>query len=245
MDRRIQAATKAFGALQKKAVVPAWHQISHKNQSVQHGCSTINAVYYTECMILYRRHIKKLTWIQTRHLRQLLGVKWEDRVPDVEILERANTISVVALITASQLRWASHLRRMPETCRPKAVFYGELANGKRKWGGQKLHYKDVLKRHMKNWSIDDTWEETALDRTRGRATVRISKTSTEQRRRNTYEARHNTRHKRPTMAPFQCSSCKRYCRTKAGLVAHGRACLTWVTICHSHHRSSMDCLIII
>ena len=116
-----------------------------------------------------------------RHLRQLLGVKWEDRVPDVEILERANTISVEALITASQLRWAGHLRRMPETRLLKAIFYGELANGKRKRGGQKLHYKDVLKRHMKNCGIDDdTWEETALDRTRWRATVRISKTSTEQ-----------------------------------------------------------------
>ena len=62
-----------------------------------------------------------------RHLRQLLGVKWEDRVPDVEILERANTISVEAVITASQLRWASHLRRMPETRLPKAVFFWRAA----------------------------------------------------------------------------------------------------------------------
>ena len=117
---------------------------------VQHSCSTIYAVYSTECMILYRRHIKKLTRIQMPHLRQLLGVKWEDRVPDVEILERANTISVEALITALHLRWAGHLRRMPETRLPKAIFYGELANRKRKRGGQKVRYKDVLKRHMKN-----------------------------------------------------------------------------------------------
>ena len=133
-------------------------------------------LYSRECMILYRRHIKKLTGMEMRHLRQLLGVKWEDRVPDVEILERANTISIEALITASQLRWAGHLRRMPETRLPKTIVYGELANGKWKRGGQKLRCKDVLKRHMKNCGTDDdTWEEIALDRTRWPATVRTSK----------------------------------------------------------------------
>ena len=107
-----------------------------------------------------------------RHLRQLLGAKWEDRVSDVEILERANTSSFEALITASQLRWVGRLRRMPEAHLPKAIFYGELANGNRKRGGQELSYKDVQKRHIKNCGIDgDTWEETALDRTRWRATV--------------------------------------------------------------------------
>ena len=40
-----------------------------------------------------------------------------------------------------------------------------LAVGKRKQGGQKLRYKDVIKRHMKNTTIDDdTWEEKAANR---------------------------------------------------------------------------------
>ena len=42
---------------------------------------------------------------------------------------------------------------------PKQVFYSELLHRKRKRGGQKLHLKDVLKRHMKCAEIDtDTWE---------------------------------------------------------------------------------------
>ena len=157
----------------KKAAVPAWHQISHKKskcttQLFYHLCCTPENAW--SCT---RRHIKKLTRMEMRHLRQLLGVKWEDRVPDVEILERANTISIEALITASQLRWAGHLRRMPETRLPKTIVYGELANRKWKRGGQKLRCKDVLKRHIKNCGTDDdTWEEIALDRTRWRATVR-------------------------------------------------------------------------
>lgn len=47
---------------------------------------------------------------------------------------------------------------------PKAIFYGKLCIGKRKEDGQKLRYKDVLKRHMKNTVMDiNTWEKDALD----------------------------------------------------------------------------------
>ena len=47
----------------------------------------------------------------------------------------------------------------------KAVFYSELTSGKRKRGGQKLRYKDVLKRHLKAADMDvDTWESDAKNR---------------------------------------------------------------------------------
>ena len=118
--------------------------------------------YSTECMTLYRTHIKKLTRTQLRHLRQILGIHWQDRVPDVEVQRRASTPRVEALITASQLRWAGHVRRMSDSRLPKAVLYGELTEEKRKQGGQKLRFKDVIKRHMKNTEIcPDTWEEDA------------------------------------------------------------------------------------
>ena len=31
---------------------------------------------------------------------------------------------------------------------PKKILYGELAEGKRRQGGQKLRYKDVAKQHL-------------------------------------------------------------------------------------------------
>ena len=37
---------------------------------------------------------------------------------------------------------------------PKAVFYGELAKGKRLHGGQRLKYNNVVKRHLKAAHID-------------------------------------------------------------------------------------------
>ncbi|XP_068717208.1 uncharacterized protein [Montipora capricornis] len=116
-------------------------------------------------MTLYQRHTKRLTRFQIRHLRQIQGIRWQDRVPDVEVLTRAETPSVQALITASQLRWAGHVRRMPDSRLPKAVLYGELSEGKRKQGGQKLRVKEVPKRHMKSANVkSETWEQDALDR---------------------------------------------------------------------------------
>ena len=50
---------------------------------------------------------------------------------------------------------------MPDERVPKVVFYGELISGKRKHGGQKLYFKDVLKRHLTTADIDEqTWERS-------------------------------------------------------------------------------------
>ena len=52
-------------------------------------------------------------------------------------------------VLKAQLRWAGHVQRMASNRFSKAVFYLELRQGKRSHGGQKLRFKDVLKRHMK------------------------------------------------------------------------------------------------
>ena len=72
---------------------------------------------------------------------------------------------VEVMLVKSQLRWAGHVVRMPDDRLPKAVFYVELTSGKRKRGGQKLRYKDVLKRHLKATDMDvDTWVGEAKNR---------------------------------------------------------------------------------
>ena len=47
-----------------------------------------------------------LTRLQLRHLRSILNIKWQDHIPVLEVLRCAHTVSVEALITVSQLRWA-------------------------------------------------------------------------------------------------------------------------------------------
>ena len=100
-----------------------------------------------------------------RCLRSILHVKQEDRLPDTEVLERANAESVFSLLKRAQLRWAGHVYRMEDIRIPKQLFYGELADGSRKRGRPKLRYKDTLKASLKDCHIDpDTWEETASNR---------------------------------------------------------------------------------
>nr|VZI46931.1 unnamed protein product [Spirometra erinaceieuropaei] len=47
---------------------------------------------------------------------------------------------------------------------PKRLFYGEVATGLRRQGGQIRRYKDTLKSSLKRLKIKPTnWEELALD----------------------------------------------------------------------------------
>ena len=123
-------------------MVTAWYFSLHK---VQGNCASYSAETYT----LYCCHFRKLSKVHLRHLRQILWISWKDHIPNVKVLRRANMSSIEATLTASQLRWTGHIIRMNDSRLPKAVSYGELAKGKRLRGGQRLRYKDVVKRHLK------------------------------------------------------------------------------------------------
>lgn len=134
VERRVQSATKAYGALQKR--LWSCHHIITKTKMKVYSVAVVPCLLYSiECITLYRRHIKALTRLQLHHLLYILNIKWQDHIPDVEVLRRAHTVSVEALITVSQLRWAGHVRRMANSRLPKAVFYSELRQGKRSHGG--------------------------------------------------------------------------------------------------------------
>nr|VZI15918.1 unnamed protein product [Spirometra erinaceieuropaei] len=48
-----------------------------------------------------------------------------------------------------QLRWSGHLVRMDDERLPKRLFYGDVATGSRRQGGQIRRYKDTLKSSLK------------------------------------------------------------------------------------------------
>ena len=51
------------------------------------------------------------------------------RIPNVDVLRRANMSSIEATLMACLLRWTGHVTRMNDSILPKAVLYGELAKG--------------------------------------------------------------------------------------------------------------------
>ena len=121
---------------------------------------------------------------------------------------------------------------MPEHRIPQQILYGELCEGERNRGRQKLRYKDTLKQNLKKGNIDpDTWEEQAKDRPQWRAAVYGSKSAVEEMRLAQYQRTHERRHSQPAMTSFQCFNCMRICRSNDGLAAHRRACSVTNTAC--------------
>ena len=103
-----------------------------------------------------------------------MHITWQDKIPNTEVLQRAEMPSVGELFMKSQLRWTGHVVRMPDDRIPKKIFYGELSEGKRSRGGQRKRYKDSLKATLKQCQIDtESWEEMAEDRTLWRRTIHI------------------------------------------------------------------------
>ena len=80
--------------------------------------------------------------------------------------------SVHTLLKLAQLRWISHVTRIPDERLPKKNFYGELQVGKRSHGGQKKRYKDTIKASLKDFSIPtESWEQIAQDRSKWRGLI--------------------------------------------------------------------------
>ena len=183
-------------------------------------------LYSAETYTLYRRHIRKLSQVHLRHLRQILRISWKDHISNIDVLRLANMSSIEAILTASQLRWTGHVTRMSSDRLPKAVFYGELSSGKRLRGGQRLRYKDVLKRHLKTTHIPvNTWEPIAYDRQKWRRAIHQGKIHIEEKLTQKYQHEHNRRHGllRASLPTVFCDDCGRSFVAQIGLTSHRRA----------------------
>jgi len=92
-----------------------------------------------------------LAWLYTKYYNY--GEKWCSRY------------TVFSLHKIYPLRWSGHVCRMEDGRLPKDILYGQLPSAPRPVGRPKLHYKDVLKRHLKALNINtENWEQLTLER---------------------------------------------------------------------------------
>ena len=115
-------------------------------------------LYADETWTVYNRYAKRLNNSHTSCLRKLLMIKWQDRIPDTEVLKRARMQSVHTLLKLAQLRWTCLVTRMPDERLPKKMLSGELQIGTRSHGGQKTRYKDTLKVSLKAFNLPKSYE---------------------------------------------------------------------------------------
>lgn len=110
----------------------------------------------------------------------LLRIKWQDRIPDTEILSHAEMTSIPTLLMEAQLRWVGHVTRVPATCLPKQIYFRDMKNGKRAQGGPKKCFKDTLKASLKSFNIElSKWERLAQDSPTKRNLIQDGATTSE------------------------------------------------------------------
>ena len=109
--------------------------------------------------------IKQLDQFHMQCLRKVVNIKWQDMIPNTKVLKECNMPGIEALLLQAQLRWCSPFVRMKDDRIPRAVFYGQLKEGSRTAGGQKLRFKDTLKSNLKSCNTDISNRESyASDR---------------------------------------------------------------------------------
>ena len=131
---RISKASSAFGRLKDSV----WERRGISLQTkikVYRAVVLTTLLYGSETWTVYRRHERQLHQLHLRCLRRLLHIRWQDKVPDTEVLQRAKLPSIFTMLRKSQIRWAGHVSRMPDSRIPKQLFYGELSKGTRTVGG--------------------------------------------------------------------------------------------------------------
>ena len=226
---RIARASTAFGRLRDKVWERRGLSLDTKLK-VYRAVVLPSLLYACEAWTVYSRHAKRLNAFHMRSLRTLLRIKWQDKVPDTEVLQRADMESIHAMLLRSQLRWAGHVHRMDDCRLPKRLLYGELSAGKRSHGRPKKRYKDTLKESLKRCNIShSTWEETAEDRATWRSLVSSGVSDYEVKRIRDLEQKRQRRKEKeksasqPGSAPtIPCPHCSRHFRAKIGLISHLR-----------------------
>ena len=147
LDNRLFQASSSFVRLSKRVWQNHSLHLSVRNQ-VYRAVVVPALLNDAETWVLYRKQIRLLERFHQRCLRSILVIKCQDYVSNEEVLKRASLPSIEFILLQVQLRWASHVTRIEDVRMHKAVFFGELQEGKRDRGAPRKHYRDQLKRQL-------------------------------------------------------------------------------------------------
>ncbi|BHF74356.1 hypothetical protein SprV_0501744200 [Sparganum proliferum] len=160
---RISKASQAFGRLRSTVWNRHGLQLSTKLKMYK-AVILPTLLYGAETRTVYTKQARRLNHFHLSCLRRILRLNRQDRIPDTDVLERTGILSIYTMLRQMQLRWSGHLVRMDDERLPKRLFYGDVATGSRRQGGQIRLYKGTLKSSLKCLQINPTnWEELALD----------------------------------------------------------------------------------
>ena len=132
-------------------------------------------LYGCESWVLYQHLVRKLDEFHMRCLRRIAGIKWQDRVPNTEVLHLCGITGIEAFLLQAQYRWVGHVVRMQHDRIPKQILYGQLLSGKCPQCGPVRRYKDTVRDNLKRCGIHpQSLVSAPLDRGQWRSTCRTA-----------------------------------------------------------------------
>ena len=78
-------------------------------------------------------------------LKSVLNIRWQYRVTNLEVLDRADTTDIEAMILKEQLHWTEHVIWMDASRMPKQLLFGKLTQGNRNQGRPQKYHKECEK----------------------------------------------------------------------------------------------------
>lgn len=229
INSRIGKAATTFGKLTERAWNNKYLKTSTKTR-IYEACVTSTLLYGAETWTTYKGQERKLNKFHLRCLRKILGIKWQDKVTNAQVLQRAKSMSIMSILLKKRLRWLGHVQRMEPARIPKRLLYGELSNAPRPRGRPHLRFKDICKDSLRCADISPTrWEALAADRSKWRETTMQGTRHHETNLIGEWEEKRRRRHQprspqTTTDSSHSCSFCGRQCLSRIGLFSHERSC---------------------
>ena len=177
-------------------------------------------IYACETWTVYQRHAKRLNHFHTSCLRKILKIKWQDRIPDTEVLKRAGMQSVHTLRKLAHLRWTGHVTSMPDERLPKKILCGELQIRKRSHGGQRKRYKDIFKASLKDFNRLQRVEQSGSTHKKGCWRIRSKRSAKPSR--NVRSGKTELRHYQQSFLPQTSPVLSATGSLELGLISHLR-----------------------
>ena len=227
IKRRIAKAASTMSRLSKRV----WDNkkvTRATKMKVYQACVISTLLYGSESWATKAHQEDQLESFHMRSLRRILGIKWQDKVPNTQVLEDSGMLSIHLQLCKRRLRWLGHVRRMEDGRIPKDLLYAELREGRREVGCPQLRFKDVVKRDLKRTGIScATWECEAEDRDNWKSLVKDGVMEGEEDRRNTMVLKRQRRKAResqsqPPLTVMSCPHCLTAFDTQRELCLHLR-----------------------
>ena len=197
--------------------------------AVYNACILCTLLYGSEIWTTYAHQEKRLNTFHLRSLHDaLLGISWQYKVTNTDILSWAGLPTMYTLLRQCWLHWLGHVCHMEDGQIPKDILYGELTSGQRSTGCLQLRYKDACKRDMKALNINiNSWEDLTTDHTSWRSMLHKQLQTSEKKL--TVVAAEKQTHKKEMAAnrpetTHRCDLCNRDCHSHIGLCSHRRYC---------------------